>query len=175
MALLAGLVLALPVVLFQVWPFVEPGLLPQEKRFALLLVILSTMAFAVGMAFAFTLVLPYALTFLLTFDPKLKPLIRVREYVDFAVKFLLAFGLILELPLAIAIAAHLGMVTPQFLARNRKYALLLSFIAGAVLTPTPDIFNQSMMAVPTYVLYEAGVLAARLMARRRARVLAAAG
>lgn len=174
-ALLAGLVLALPVVLFQVWPFVEPGLLPQEKRFALLLVILSTMAFAVGMAFAFTLVLPYALTFLLTFDPKLKPLIRVREYVDFAVKFLLAFGLILELPLAIAIAAHLGMVTPQFLARNRKYALLLSFIAGAVLTPTPDIFNQSMMAVPTYVLYEAGVLAARLMARRRARVLAAAG
>ena len=171
-ALMVGLVVALPVVLFQVWRFVEPGMLPKEKRFALPFVVLSTISFAVGMAFCFVLVLPYAFTFLLSFDPNLKPMLKVGEYIDFTVKFLLAFGLIFELPLAITIAARLGLVTPQFLARNRKYAFFLCFVVGAVLTPTPDVFNQSLMAIPMYLLYEVGILAARLMARRRAAALA---
>ncbi len=167
-AFLAGLMLALPVVLVQVWRFVEPGLLPKEKKFALPFVVLSTISFAVGMAFCYVVVLPGALNFLLSFDPNLKPMLKVGEYIDFAVKFLLAFGLIFELPLGITIAARLGIVTPQFLARNRKYAILLCFIVGAVLTPTPDIFNQTLMAVPMYLLYEVGIVAARIMARRRA-------
>ena len=172
-ALLVGLVVALPVVLFQVWRFVEPGLLPKEKRFALPFVVLSTLSFAVGMAFCFVLVLPYAFTFLLTFDPNLKPMLKVGEYIDFTMKFLLAFGVIFELPLAMTIAARLGLVTPQFLARNRKYAFFLCFVVGAVLTPTPDVFNQSLMAIPMYLLYEVGIVAARIMARRRAAALAA--
>ncbi len=172
-ALLVGLVAGLPVVLFQLWRFVEPGLLPREKRFAIPFVVLSTICFAVGMVFCFLLVLPYAFTFLLTFDPNLKPMLKVGEYIDFTVKFLLAFGLIFELPLAMTIAARLGFITPQFLARNRKYAFFLCFVVGAILTPTPDIFNQSLMAVPMYLLYEVGIVAARVMARRRAAVPAA--
>ena len=172
-ALLSGLMVALPIMLWQVWRFVEPGLLPKERRFALPFVILSTIFFALGMAFCFVLVLPYAMTFLLTFDPNLKPMLKVGEYIDFTVKFLLAFGAIFELPLAITIAARLGMVTPQFLSRNRKYAILLCFVASAILTPTPDVFNQTLMAVPMYLLYEVGILAARVMARRRAAALEA--
>ncbi len=172
-ALMAGLMVALPIVLYQVWRFVEPGLLAKEKRFALPFVVLSTISFAVGMAFCFGLVLPYAFTFLLTFDPNLKPMLKVGEYIDFTVKFLLAFGLIFELPLAMTIAARLGMVTPQFLSRNRKYAFFLCFVVGAILTPTPDVFNQSLMAIPMYLLYEVGIVAARVMARRRAAALAA--
>ena len=173
-ALLVGLVVALPFVLYQIWRFVEPGLLSKEKRFAIPFVVLSTISFAIGMMFCFVLVLPYALSFLLSFDPNLKPMLKIGEYIDFTLKFLLAFGLIFELPLALAIAARLGMVTPQFLSRNRKYAFFLCFVAGAILTPTPDIFNQSLMAVPMYLLYEVGIVAARIMARRRADAAAGA-
>jgi sec-independent protein translocase protein TatC len=87
--------------------------------------------------------------------------------VDFTVKFLLAFGVIFELPLAMTIAARLELVTPQFLARNRKYAILFNFIVAAILTPTPDIFNQTMMALPMCLLYEVGILSARIVARHR--------
>jgi len=91
---------------------------------------------------------------------------RFGEYVDFTLKFLLAFGLIFELPVGITIAARLGMVTPQFLARHRKYAILINFVVAAILTPTPDVFNQALMALPMCVLYEVGILAARLVTRR---------
>src|SRR3990172_10122966 len=105
-ALLSGLMVALPIMLWQVWRFVEPGLLPKERRFALPFVILSTIFFALGMAFCFVLVLPYALSFLLSFDSNLKPMLKVGEYIDFTVKFLLAFVLIFELPLALRSEEH---------------------------------------------------------------------
>jgi len=166
-AFIAGLFVALPVVLYQIWKFVEPGLLPKERRFALPFVILSTICFFLGATFCFLIVLPLALQFLLTFDPTIQQMPRFSEYVDFTLKFLLAFGIIFELPLAMTIAARLGLVTPQFLARNRKYAILLNFIIAAILTPTPDIFNQSLMALPLCLLYEIGILAARIVVRRR--------
>jgi sec-independent protein translocase protein TatC len=166
-AFIAGLLVALPVVLYQLWKFIEPGLHPHERRFALPFVVLSTVCFFAGVAFCFLIVLPLALQFLLTFDPTIQQLPRFSEYVDFTLKFLLAFGVIFELPLAMTIAARLGMVTPQFLARNRKYAVLINFVVAAILTPTPDIFNQSLMALPMCLLYEVGILAARVVARRR--------
>lgn len=165
-AFIAGLILALPVVLYQVWKFIEPGLLPRERRFALPFVVLSTLSFFIGVAFCFLIVLPLALQFLLTFDPTIQQMPRFSEYVDFTLKFLLAFGVIFELPLAMTIAARLGLVTPQFLVRNRKYAILINFIIAAILTPTPDIFNQSLMALPLCLLYEVGIIAARIAARR---------
>ena len=165
-AFIVGVMLALPVVLYQIWKFIEPGLLPREKRFALPFVILSTISFFIGVAFCFLIVLPMAMQFLLTFDPSIQQIPRFGEYVDFTLKFLLAFGVIFELPLGITIAARLGMVTPQFLARNRKYAILLNFVVAAILTPTPDVFNQALMALPMCVLYEVGILAARVVARR---------
>ena len=165
-AFIVGAMLALPVILYEIWKFIEPGLLPKEKRFALPFVILSTISFFIGVAFCFFIVLPMAMQFLLTFDPSIQQMPRFGEYVDFTLKFLLAFGVIFELPLAITIAARLGMVTPQFLARNRKYAILINFIVAAILTPTPDVFNQALMALPMCVLYEVGILAARLVTRR---------
>jgi sec-independent protein translocase protein TatC len=166
-AFIFGLFVALPVVLYQIWKFIEPGLLPKERRFALPFVILSTICFFLGATFCFFIVLPLALQFLLTFDPTIQQMPRFSEYVDFTLKFLLAFGVIFELPLAMTIAARLGIVTPQFLARNRKYAILVNFVAAAILTPTPDVFNQSLMALPMCLLYEVGILAARIVSRRR--------
>ena len=166
-AFIAGLFVALPLVLYQIWKFVEPGLLPKERRFAMPFVVLSTICFFLGATFCFLVVLPLALQFLLTFDPTIQQTPRFSEYVDFTLKFLLAFGVIFELPLAMTIAARLGLVTPQFLARNRKYAILINFIIAAILTPTPDVFNQSLMALPMCLLYEVGILAARIVARRR--------
>jgi sec-independent protein translocase protein TatC len=165
-AFIVGAMLALPVILYQLWKFIEPGLLPKEKRFALPFVILSTISFFLGVAFCFFIVLPMAMQFLLTFDPSIQQMPRFGEYVDFTLKFLLAFGMIFELPLGITIAARLGMVTPQFLARNRKYAILVNFVVAAILTPTPDVFNQALMALPMCVLYEVGILAARIVVRR---------
>jgi sec-independent protein translocase protein TatC len=166
-AFIAGGMLALPVVLYQLWKFVEPGLLPTERRFALPFVVLSSISFFIGMAFCFLIVMPMALQFLLTFDPNIQQTPRFGEYVDFVLKFLLAFGAIFELPLAITIAARLGLVTPQFLAKHRKYAILLNFVVAAILTPTPDVFNQSLMALPMCLLYEIGILAARVVQRRQ--------
>jgi sec-independent protein translocase protein TatC len=165
-AFIVGLFVALPVILYQIWKFIEPGLMPKERRFAMPFVVLSTICFFLGAAFCFFIVLPLALQFLLTFDPSIQQMPRFSEYVDFTLKFLLAFGVIFELPLAMTIAARLGLVTPQFLARNRKYAILVNFIIAAILTPTPDIFNQSLMALPLCLLYEVGIIAARLTARR---------
>lgn len=164
-AFIVGLMMALPVILHQIWKFIEPGLLAHEKRFAMPFVILSTISFFVGVTFCFLIVLPMAMQFLLTFDPSIAQMPRFGEYVDFTLKFLLAFGVIFELPLAITIAARMGMVTPQFLARNRKYAILLNFVVAAILTPTPDVFNQALMALPMCVLYEVGIVAARIVAR----------
>lgn len=166
--MIAGLFLALPVVLYQVWAFVSPGLLPRERRYALPFVIVGTVFFAIGVAFALWVVIPFAIKFLVGFGEKqdLTPVISVGSYVDFVLKFTLAFGLVFELPLAITLASRMGVVTPQFLARNRKYAILINFILAAILTPTPDIFNQCLMAGPLIVLYEVGIVAARLFGRR---------
>ena len=166
-AFLTGLMLALPVLLHQIWKFIAPGLLPHEKRYALPFVILATMFFVFGLLFCFFFVLPFALKFLLTYKTEnLKPMISVGNYVDFTSKFLLAFGLIFELPLAIAIAARMGLVTPQWLSKKRKYAILINFTIAAILTPTPDIFNQTLMALPMCLLYEVGILAARLLVKK---------
>ena len=166
-ALIAGCVLALPVVLYQVWAFVAPGLHVHEKRFAVPFVIVGSLFFLMGAAFAQLLVIPFAMRFLVTFPgADLTPMISIGSYVDFVLKFTLAFGAIFELPVGITLAARMGLVTPQFLAKNRKYAILINFILAAILTPTPDIFNQTLMAGPMILLYELGIISARIFGRR---------
>lgn len=166
-ALLTGLMLVLPVVLHQVWKFIAPGLLPHEKRYALPFVVLGSIFFSFGLLFCFFIVLPFALRFLLTYKTEhLKPMLSIGNYVDFTAKFLLAFGVIFELPLAIGIAAKMGLVTPRSLSKNRKYAVLINFVIAAILTPTPDVFNQTLMALPMCLLYEVGILAARVLVRK---------
>ena len=166
-ALVAGLMLTLPVVLYQVWAFIAPGLLPHERKFATPFVILSTIFFAIGATFCLRYVIPFAIRFLLTYKTEdLTPMISVGAYVDFVLKFTLAFGLVFELPLALTLAAKLGLVTPQFLSRNRKYAILINAIAAALLTPTPDAFNMLLMLAALTLLYELGVISARIFGRR---------
>jgi sec-independent protein translocase protein TatC len=112
-------------------------------------------------------VLPFAINFLLTYKTlTLTPMLSVGSYVDFCLKFILAFGAIFELPLLIVFLTRLGVVTPDFLAKQRKYAIVLSFIIAAFLTPTPDAFNQTLMAFPIIILYEIGIWSSRLFVPR---------
>lgn len=167
-ALIAGAFLVLPVLLYQVWAFIAPGLLPHERRFAFPFVVLSTLMFFIGATFALKVIIPFAVKFLVSYKTQnLVATLSVNRYVDFILKFTLAFGLVFELPLAITLGSRLGLVTPEFLARNRKYAFLLCFVAAAMLTPTPDAFNQLLMAGPLVLLYEVGIVAARMFGRRR--------
>ncbi len=166
--LIAGVFLAFPFVAYQVWRFVSPGLLPRERHFALPFLLLSTLFFVTGAAFCYYIVLPFGTQFLLAFDPHLVPILTVGHYIDFCLILLLAFGAIFELPLALTLMARMGLTTPAFLARNRKYAVLGSFVTAAILTPTPDVFNQALMAGPLILLYEVGIWSARIFGRRKA-------
>jgi len=166
-SMIAGLIMASPLLFFEVWRFVSPGLLQKEKKLAIPFVFFATILFISGLTFCFIVVLPFAITFLLTYKTMtLTPMLSVGSYVDFCLKFILAFGAIFELPLLIVFLTRLGVVTPDFLAKKRKYAIVLSFIIAALLTPTPDAFNQTLMALPIILLYEAGIWASRLFMPR---------
>lgn len=170
-SIVAGVCLAMPVILWQVWAFVAPGLHQHERRFAGPFVIVGSLLFLGGAAFALLVVVPFAVSFLVGFGQAqgIKDMISVSSHVDFVIKFTLAFGLVFELPLAITIMSMMGLVTPQFLSKNRKYAILLNFIIAAVLTPTPDVVNQTLMAGPLCLLYEVGILSARIFGKRAPR------
>lgn len=163
---LAGLSVTLPLVLWQLWKFISPGLLSHERKYAVPFVFVATAMFYIGLGFCFIIILPFAMDFLLGFSENLKPMISVGNYVDFCLKFLIAFALIFELPLVIIMLTRMGVVTPTALARKRKYAVLGAFILAAFLTPTPDAFNQTLMALPIIVLYEGGIMASKLIWRK---------
>lgn len=168
-ALIVGLFVAAPGILWQVWAFVAPGLHQHERKYAVPFVVIGSLLFIVGGAFSLLVVTPFATQFLLSYArPGLQPMISVGSYVDFLLKFTLAFGLVFELPLGITLAARVGLVTAKTLGKNRKYAILGAFIAGAVLTPTPDAFNQTLMAGPLIILYEIGIVCARIFGRKPA-------
>jgi sec-independent protein translocase protein TatC len=168
-SLVAALIISLPVIFFQLWRFISPGLLEKERKYVLPFVFFATSLFVVGAFFCFVIVLPFAITFLLGYKTQnIAPMLSVGSYVDFCLKFILAFGIIFELPLVIIFLTKIGIVTPKTLAKNRKFAVLFAFIAGAILTPTPDMFNQTLMAVPIIILYEIGILVSRVMYRKKA-------
>ncbi|MBI1963788.1 MAG: twin-arginine translocase subunit TatC [Candidatus Rokubacteria bacterium] len=166
-ALIVGLFIAAPGILWQIWAFIAPGLHAHEKKYAAPFVIVGSLLFLVGGAFALKVVTPFAIQFLLSYErPGLQAMISIGSYVDFLLKFTLAFGLIFELPLAITLVARMGLVTAKQLGKNRKYAVLGAFIAAAVLTPTPDMFNQTLMAGPLIILYEVGIVCARIFGKK---------
>jgi len=173
--LIAGVFIAAPVILWQVWAFIAPGLHHHEKKYAVPFVLIGSLMFILGGAFSLFVVTPYALNFLLSYSrPGLKPMITIQNHIDFLLKFTLAFGAVFELPLALTLLARMGVVTAKMLAKNRKYAILGAFIAGAVLTPTPDAFNQTLMAGPLIILYEVGIVCARIFGRKPAPAATAA-
>jgi len=170
-ALLAGLLLALPVIMYQMWCFIGPGLYAKEKRFLIPLVILSFIFFIGGVLFAYFIMLPFAFKYLLSFrSDVIQALPSMREYFSLASILLLAFGLVFELPLVLTLLGSLGLVTPSFLGKNRKYAILLIFIAAAIITPTPDALSQCLMAFPLMILYEVGILGVRIFGKKKKEV-----
>lgn len=169
-AAISGVFLSLPVTLFQVWRFVSVGLMPTERRYALGLLPAALFLFVGGGAFAFFTILPLGVRFLLSYQtPTLEPMISVQAYTSFATAFVLAFGLVFQLPVVILMLARLGVVTPRSLAAGRKYALLGIVTLSALLTPGGDVFSQLLMAGPTYLLYEASIWIARLAAPKPGR------
>ena len=152
-AALAGVFLSLPVTLYQLWRFVSVGLTPTERRYSLSLIPAALALFVSGAAFAFLVILPIGVRFLLSYQtPNLVPMISVQAYTSFVTAFILAFGLLFQLPVVILFLARLGVVTPASLTAGRKYALLAIVTASAVLTPGGDVVSQMLMAVPTYLL-----------------------
>ena len=168
-AMIMGLFIAMPVILWNVWAFVAPGLHKHERKYAAPFVIVGSLLFIGGGAFALFVIVPFAITFLVSFGQEqgLKPMITISSYIDFILKFTLAFGVVFELPVVITLLSMIGVVTPQFLSKNRKYAVLINFIIAAILTPTPDIVNQSLMAGPLIILYEVGIICARVFGRKK--------
>jgi len=166
--LIVGVFVAAPAILWQVWQFVAPGLHGHEKKYAVPFVVVGSLLFIGGGAFSLFVVTPFAIKFLLSYErPGLQAMISIGTYIDFLLKFTVAFGAIFELPLAITLLTRMGVVSVRTLAKNRKYAILGAFVAAAVLTPTPDAFNQALMAGPLIVLYEVGIICARIFGRRK--------
>lgn len=163
---LSGILLASPILFYQFWMFIAPGLYHKERRLLVPILILSTVFFAGGALFAYFVVFPFGFKFFLGFSTEIiRPLPSMKEYLSFSAKMLIAFGLIFELPLVLTFLARLGIVSVDFLKKNRKYAILLAFILGAILTP-PDVITQILMAVPLIALYEISIVGARIFGRK---------
>ncbi|MFO7650287.1 MAG: twin-arginine translocase subunit TatC [bacterium] len=167
-ALIAGALIAAPVVLYQFWRFVRPALLPREAGSIALAVTFGTLFFFGGFAFAYFAAVPVGLKFLLGFEtPKLVPMLSVGRYVSFATGIMLAFGIVFQMPVVLFFLTKLGIVTPRMLWKNQRLAILVIVIAAAIFTP-PDVISQMIMAVPMLVLYEVSILGSWLAARGRA-------
>ncbi|MGW8313443.1 MAG: twin-arginine translocase subunit TatC [Desulfuromonadales bacterium] len=166
---LAGLLVSLPVIFWQIWSFVAPGLYQNEKRYVIPFVIASTFCFVCGAFFGYSYVFPMAFKVLIEFGTAsgdLNAMLSMGSYLALSSKLLLAFGLVFELPVVIFFLARMGIVDYKMLGRNRKFALLAAFVIGAILTP-PDVFSQTALALPFVVLYEIGIIVARVFGKRR--------
>jgi len=160
-ALVSGILLAAPYLFYQMWLFIAPGLYRNEKSLVIPFVIASTILFIGGALFGYFVVFPFGFKFFIGFSNEyVKALPSVKQYFGFALKLLFAFGLVFELPVIIFFLSKLGLVTPELLKKKRKYAILLTFVAAAILTP-PDVVTQCMMAGPLIILYEVGIVVSR--------------
>jgi sec-independent protein translocase protein TatC len=167
LALVAGLILSLPFLLYQVWTFLRPGLYTSERRPVLGFIFIFFLLFFAGCAFCYFLVMPPGLKFLLSLAPPgLEPFITFNSYLTFMLLFVLGFGLIFTLPGIIILLGRLGIVKSSFLRKQRKYFLVLAFVIGAIVTPSPDAFSMVLMAVPLIVLYEISIVLVTLFEKK---------
>ncbi|MGH8003129.1 MAG: twin-arginine translocase subunit TatC [Limisphaerales bacterium] len=162
-----GFIAGVPIILYQAWQFVVPGLLERESKAAFGVIFFGTFFFAVGGAFCFTAVLPVAVKFLLSFQTeKLAPIITVGDYVGFVAFMIFAFGAVFELPVVAFFLGKLGIVDAPMLASGRRWAVIIILIVAAAVTPTPDFFSQVALAVPLYILYEISIWVVRITGRK---------
>jgi sec-independent protein translocase protein TatC len=168
-SLMLGLIFALPVIVYQVIAFIGPGLTKREKIYLFILLPFTILIFGLGVAFGYFVLFPPAFRFLFTFGNNVAtPAVRIGSYMNVITSLLFWMGLIFEIPLVMFILARMGAVTPRFLSRFRRYALVLAFVLGAIITPTLDPVNQTLVAVPIVVLYEFGILLAKFGQKLRA-------
>jgi len=163
----AALFTAMPVILYQVWAFVAPGLYLKEKRFAVPLLASSIFLFYAGIAFAYFVVFPLIFGFFTAIAPEnveVQP--DIAQFLDFITTIILAFGIAFEVPVATVLIVWTGLTTPQKLGKARPYVFLLAFVLGMFLTP-PDFISQTLLAVPVYLLYEIGILMSKIMVQKK--------
>jgi sec-independent protein translocase protein TatC len=162
----AGLFLAAPVILFQLWLFIAPGLYKKERRLAAPFIVFGTVFFILGGYFGYRFLLPATCSFFVETGKQFKQMVTVDDYFSFASTIILACGLVFETPIIIFFLARLGIVTPAFLMQKFKYAVVLSFVIAAVVTPTPDMVTQAALAIPMILLYLIGVAVAFLFGKK---------
>ena len=163
-----GIILAAPVIIYELWAFVAPAFTASEKKYFYPVVFATTILFFAGVALAYFLVLPKGLAFLLTFSAGFFNVqLRASEYFTFMALFILAFGVVFELPVVLVLLAKVGVIDDKFLRKNRRWAIVLLALAAAVITPSQDAFSMLAMFIPLYVLYEVSIVIARFVQPKR--------
>jgi len=166
-AFIAGILFASPVIFYQMWMFIAPGLYQHEKSYVIPFIFFSTILFVGGALFGYFIVFPMGFKFLLGYSNEyLQALPSVKKYFSLSYRLLLAFGIVFQLPLLIFFLSKMGLMTVDFLRKRRPFAIIMAVIIGAILTP-PDIISQIMMAIPLIVLYEIGIIVAMMGGRKK--------
>jgi len=174
-SLITGIVVASPVIFYQLWMFIAPGLYHKEKRLVLPFVLISTALFVGGALFGYYVVFPVGFRFLIGFSTdNIKALPSIQMYLTFCLKLLLGFGLVFEFPVLAFFLAKVGIIDARMMANNRRVAILLIFIVAAIVTP-PDVVSQILLAIPLYLLYEVSIILVRITVRKREKARAAEG
>ena len=174
-AIIFGILASLPVIFYQLWAFISPGLVETEIRLAVVVVFSATICFLLGFAFAYFIILPFGLRFLFSFQTSyLMPMPDISSYIGFAGRLFIAFGIVFELPLLSFLLSKMGLLTPGFLRKWRRYAIAVIFILAALLTP-PDVITQIMLAAPLILLYELSIWISAAVIRKKKIIESAEG
>jgi sec-independent protein translocase protein TatC len=170
--LVAAVIISSPWILYQIWKFIQPGLLPKERKYISGIVAFTTLCFLSGVSFAYFVMLPYMLQFFATFGtPGIQNMISVSEYIGFVLQLILLSGLIFELPMVSYFLARLGILTPAFMRHYRKHSIVVIFIIAAIVTPTTDPFTMGIFSIPMLLLYEFSIFIAAIAQRKRSESL----
>jgi sec-independent protein translocase protein TatC len=171
LSLIAGGVVASPVILWQIWAFVKPGLKKEEKRYIICSLFGGTIFLVLGVVFAYKIILPFTMTFFAGLSTQdIKPMISFGSYVDFITTILLCFGLVFEMPIVIILLTKFGIVKVDFLTKNRKYIVLIIIVLAAIITP-PDIISQILLAAPMLILFEFSVIVSKVTERKKSQAM----
>ncbi|MBU7029952.1 MAG: twin-arginine translocase subunit TatC [Theionarchaea archaeon] len=164
----AGVVISSPVIIYEVWAFISPGLTKKERKMVITALIPTVLLFLAGAAFAYFIILPVTLKFFFSFSYRMStPLFGLDQTLSFVFSMLFIFGVVFQFPLVIAVLARLGVVTHEFLATKRKYALVVIFVVAGIITPDPTVVSQTIVGVPLYALYEISIWVARLLEKEK--------
>jgi sec-independent protein translocase protein TatC len=175
-SLVLGIILAAPVIVGQLWGFMSPALHPHEKRVVIPVLVGMVVLFLLGIALSYFVVLPLTLGFLMGIESSaLTPMISATEYFDFAIAMCVASGVIFEVPIAVLLLTALGLITPRFLSKYRRHAIVICLVAAAFITPGGDPYSLMALAIPLYLLYELSVVVSLVAFRKRLRRQQTAG